>query len=137
MKNCKILKPIHQKQTKLKTTKERKNQKRNPEARKERNKKRANVEKPYEVGVVQGIVGLGIGISGVVIDGGNGVKEVIGEREVARDEVESRNQRLSLVMVVDMAMALGLGLGLAFQLSHGSSMAMAGERNGPFFLTAI
>lgn len=75
----------------------------------------------------------------MVIDGGNGVKEVVGEGEVARDEVESRNQRLSLVMVVDMAMALGLGLGLglALQLSHGSSMAMAGERNGPFFLTAI
>ena len=55
-------------------------------------------------------------------DGGNGVVEVRREREVARDEVESADQRLGAADMVRVEPGLvALGLSLALELSHGGS----------------
>ena len=77
-----------------------------------------------------------VGIFTFVIDRGNGVEEVSGERKVPGDEVESRNQILGMVdMVVVkgrlllLAMAMALALGLELSHNNGGRTRI----NGPFF----
>lgn len=81
-----------------------------------------------------------VGILGIVIDRGNRVEKVSGEREVPGDEVESGNQSLGMVdMVMVVELGLLLALAMALELSHNNG-AGEQEKNGPFinlFLTAI